>query len=560
MMDIGSGSGLLSMFAANVARVKSIHAIECCEVMTKISTQVFEANVRGKMVTLTSKHSKDLIVGEDVPSKVSLVVSETLDCGVFGEGILDTFIHAKQNLLDVEGKIVPWKVKIHVAGYKSRSLCLNQFLIGETFQEYIFLDNLRLVAISDEPYDAEYVNQTIDFKLVTNVVETIEVDFNDLKSMQEHFDGSIVKQFQLQSEVSNDFLDGFVVWFTLYLNEDDETNFISTAPKACSCWPQAIFKLKNRMLMQKYEILKLSMSCRNGCLKIHHEIDSAPENIFLEVAPDIIRFLNDDDYLQELEFTVSQHRTKYTSCLDLSPFPYVGLVLLKDSRLDKLWCRRKDEDLIRKLAVKNVINENRFEFIDDSTFQSSEKFQLIILHPVHPLGDIDSQVICDYPKYREMLEDGGLMVPHEITLHGELINSDWLVDSSRITDIDVKRFKIDKFINKFATEVQLDLDNSLDREKLTAEFKISKIFFDENHHQATVEVPLRNINIPIHAIFYHHKIKITANSTEIVTNRKSKASCFKRSAQVLDRELYVERASVKVSFNQNSGIVKCDVE
>lgn len=561
VMDIGSGTGLLSMYAANVASVRSIYAIECSPIMAQISTEVFKQNVRGKMVKLLTKHSTDLKVDEDLSTKVSLIVSETLDSGVFGEGILDTLIHAKQNLLETDGKIVPWKVKIHVAGYKSKSLTANQILLNETFQEYLFLDKFHLVAKHDEPYDAEYTDNVSDFKLVTNSVETIEVDFNDLTSMQNHFDGSVVKEFQLQSNVNNDYLDGFVTWFTLYLSKLDIENVISTDPSSKSCWTQAIFKLRDRILLKKHEVLKLSMSCKEGVLQIHHELDAKPEKVFLEVDPDVLRFLNDEEYLQDLEFAVNlNHENKFTNCLDLSPFPYVGLLLLKDARLQRLWCRKKDEELIRIIASKNLINENCFVFIDGvSDVELEAGFQLIILHPFHPLGDLDSHVLCEYSKYKKLLSDGGLMIPHKVALFGELVNSDWLVNSCRITDVGVRRLKIDKLINEFATEVHIDLDSSLDCERLTGVFRIAGIHFDDELHESTVEVPMRNINLPIHAIFYHHKVKLTESSDEITTNRRSKVCCFKRTAQVLAKDFRVDGTCVKVNFMQNSGIVKCEI-
>lgn len=563
VMDIGSGTGILSMYAANVASVRSIHAIECSPIMCQISTEVFKANVRGKFVSLVAKHSMDLKVGEDVPSKASLIVSETLDSGIFGEGILDTLIHAKQHLLEPDGKIVPWKVKVHVSGYKSKSLSVGQVLLNDSFHEYLFLDNFRLVGKRDEPYDAECVDQIEDFELVTDTVDTLEVDFNDLQSMQQHFDGTAVKAFQLQSNVRN-FLDGFVAWFTLYMNELDPENFISTEPRWGSCWNQAIFKLNKRVLLHKHQVLKLSMSCKDGVLRIHHELDVAPGKVDLEVDSDVLRFLNDDEYLRELEFAVSKHKSKVTNCLDLSPFPYVGLVLLKDCRVEKLWCQKKDEQLIRSIASKNLIHESSLEFFEEADVEMETKFQLILLHLFHPLGDLDNLKICEYPTLKSMLSPGGLMIPHKITLFGELIHSEWLADSCRITDVGIKRLKIDRFMNKYATDVHLDLDDSLQCERLTSIFKISEIFFDDQLHETTVGVPMRKslsqAKLPIQAIFYQHKIQLTISNSEFMTSRKGKFSSFKRCAQFLPKEIFDDGNSVTVSFTQNSGVIKCDVE
>ncbi|CRL00849.1 CLUMA_CG014100, isoform A [Clunio marinus] len=483
VMDIGSGTGLLSMYATNVAKVKTkvknIYAIEFSQIMADISAE---------------------------------------------------------------------------------SLSTTEILMNDMFLEYLFLGNLRLISKRDEPYDADYVEKISDFKLVTKTVETIEVNFNNLESMEKYFNGKIIKECQLESEVNNDYIDGFVVWFSLYLNEMEPENIISTKPKSGSCWTQAIFKLKQRVLLQMYQIVKISVSCKEGVLKIDRDLDINSDLVDIEVDSNILKFLNDEEYLQELEFSVSKHKSKIINCLDFSVFPYVGLVLLKEGRIEKLWCRKKDELLVKEIASRNVIKESGFEFIDESMIDRLNiKFELIILHPFLSLGDLDNQMVCNFAKYRKLQADGGLLIPNKVTLFGELINSDWLISSCRITDADVKRLKIDKFINQFATEVHLDLDNSLECEKLTSAFKISEISLDDELHESSLEVPLRNTNLPIHAIFYHHKIQLTRATNDFVTNRKSKTSCFKRTAQVLNSELIIDGATVKISFTQNFGIVKCDV-
>lgn len=564
-IDIGAGTGLLSLYAAQANFFKNIYAIECSPTMLRIAEKVMKENSKLNQVKLIEKHSKDVKIGVDISEKASLIVSETLDCGAFGEGILDTLIHAKKELLKTDGQIVPWKVKIHVAGYQSKSLCTNRILVNETFHEYLFLHNFRLIANNCEPYDSAYVEHIQDFKIVTDSVDTLEVNFNDLENMKKCFNGEIVQKFQLQSDVSNDYLDGFVTWFTLCLNPSQSENDISSAPFSGSCWNQTLFKLKERVLLEKYQILKLAISCKDGILQIHHELDNVPGKIDLIVDEEVLIYLNDDEYLREVEFAVSKHKEKFTNCLDLSNFPYVGMLLLKDGRLKKLYCRKDQESLIRKIADKNLINPSKLMFVEKYEITNeieSVSFQLIILHPFHSFGDIDCQLICDYNKYSELLTPNGLIVPKKITICAELINSDWLVDSCRVTNSELKNLKIDKFMNELSTELHLDLNNSLDHEKLTDSFEISEIFRDEFSHERVVEVPMKNINLPIHAIFYFYKILLTDNVPEIHTNRnKAKlTSCFRRISSVLKDEIKVDGSFVKIHFHQNYGIFKCDIE
>lgn len=233
-------------------------------------------------------------------------------------------------------------------------------------------------------------------------------------------------------------------------------------------------------------------------------------------------------------------------------------MLLKEAKISKLYCRKADEISIKRIAAVNSIDDTCLEFLED-IFDLPLKFDMILLHPFHSLGDLDSQIIVDYPKYEAMLSSHSLIVPHKITVWGELINSKFLVDASRVTDPDVKRLSIDTFINEYMTEVHYDLNSSLQHEKLTSAFKLSDVYFDNDYHEAFVDVPVSVTRLPIQAILFHHRIQLTEASNEYSTDKKSPLSCFRRCAQVLILESKRAVEKVSVSFQQNTGVIKCDV-
>lgn len=565
VIDIGTGTGLLSLFAAESLNVKNIYAVEADNLMCDIATKVFKENNQSERVQVINKNSIDIEIGNDIKSKVSLVFSEILDSGAFGEGILETFIHSKENLLKPDGKIVPHKVIIYVTGYKSKSLCSNHILLNETFNEYIFLDNYRLVAENNsEPYDAEYVDSIRDFRLVTNTSNPLEVEFNSIKSMNQHFDGIINKNFQLQSEV-NDYLDGFVVWFDLFLNEMDPQNVISTKPQSNSCWNQAIFKLKERVLLQKYEIIKLTINCRDGILKIDHTLDSHLDTIDITVDPYILKFLNDEDYLENLEYAANEYKGIVKNCLDLSPFPYIGFLMLKESRADRLWCSKKNEKIIKLLASKNCIEFKQFVFIDEnnlSEFSLDIRFEVIILNPFHELGDLNSEICNNFVLYQQLLSnENSILIPYKVSLFGELINSEWLASSCKVVNENIKILKIDKYINEYSTELFLDIEHFHEYEKLTDEFRISNIVMNDEYHEKTVQPLMRNINLPCTAILLFFKIQMTMRTNrEFSTHRYGKNCFFRKFAHILPEQKYINNAHAKVRFFQNYGIVKIECE
>ncbi|CAO1328744.1 unnamed protein product [Diamesa serratosioi] len=575
VLDIGSGTGLLSLYAALCGELVDVTSCERNETMVEISKDVYRENSMENRIKVISKMSQDLKIGQDIPEKVSLIVTETLDSGVFGEGILQTLIHAKKHLLqDVIGKIIPNKVKIYITGYQSKTLASSKHLLNDNFYEYIFLENYRFIAKKVEPYDGEFVENIRDFRLVTDTKEALEVNFNDLDSMVNHFKGKTTGKCQLVSDVSDDYLDGFVVWFKLFLDENDPENFITSAPNSDSCWNQAIFKLDKRIFLGKQQELNITVTAKDGTLELQHDLISRKNQIYYEFDSSVIRFLNDEDFLNELEISVSTVLKNFGAdelldVLDFLPFPYIGLLLMKEKRLKSLCCKKTDEKIIRIIAKKNCIDDLLITFVESpydllEEDESSRKFDLIIVSPFDPLGDLDNLQICEISTLQGALKPNGIMIPHKIHLFGELINCDWLVNACQVTDENVKAFKIDKFINKYATELHLDLDCYLNYNKLTEDFKIADIYLDDELHESNVKVLIRNTNLPIHAIFYFFKIQFTSKSAECFSTKRkvspsSSDSYIKRAAYILRKELSNDSSHVNINFLQNNGIFKCDV-
>ncbi|XP_022086434.1 protein arginine N-methyltransferase 9-like [Acanthaster planci] len=98
VLDIGSGTGLLSMFAVNAGAI-SVHACEESREMLKLSQDILTANEMQGRVHLLHKLSTDMAVSDDIPNRVSLVVTEIFDAGLFGEGAVTTLQHAWKHLL-----------------------------------------------------------------------------------------------------------------------------------------------------------------------------------------------------------------------------------------------------------------------------------------------------------------------------------------------------------------------------------------------------------------------------------------------------------------------------
>ncbi|WP_218150564.1 50S ribosomal protein L11 methyltransferase [Actinokineospora terrae] len=106
VLDIGSGTGLLAMMAVK-AGAGSVTTCEQNPVLAAVAEQIIAAHGLAEVITVVPKLSTDLVVGVDLPRRADVIVSEIVDCGLVGEGVLPTVRHAREHLLEPGGVLLP---------------------------------------------------------------------------------------------------------------------------------------------------------------------------------------------------------------------------------------------------------------------------------------------------------------------------------------------------------------------------------------------------------------------------------------------------------------------
>ncbi|KAG4206416.1 hypothetical protein ERO13_A03G008400v2 [Gossypium hirsutum] len=110
VLDIGAGTGLLSMMAARAMGLNgTVTACESYLPMAKLMRKVLHRNSMGKAISLINKRSDELEVGVDIPSRADVLVSEILDSELLGEGLIPTLQHAHDKLLVENPLAVPFR-------------------------------------------------------------------------------------------------------------------------------------------------------------------------------------------------------------------------------------------------------------------------------------------------------------------------------------------------------------------------------------------------------------------------------------------------------------------
>lgn len=256
VLDIGTGTGILSMLAVR-AGATSVYACEMSKTMFEVATDIVTANGMSTNIHMIHKNSKDLTIPEDIPNRVSLVVTEIFDAGLIGEQTLSTIHHAWKHLLqncetDVKPRLLPSGATVFVCAVESESIRKqNRFLYpGLPHLDLSDVDIVCQTGMSAEteeefePYTSERLSHLRSgYKFLTAPVEFQRINFNDPEALEESLTGG---QQQLCLSVNcNGRLDAIAVWFHLHL---DDSLSLNSGPDAGSCWEQAIFPVLPRHL------------------------------------------------------------------------------------------------------------------------------------------------------------------------------------------------------------------------------------------------------------------------------------------------------------------------
>lgn len=106
VLDIGTGSGLLSMMAAR-AGARSVTACEVVPVIADMATKIIADNGYSTQITVHNLPSTELAIGSHLDERADILVSEILSSDLLTEHVIDTFEDAHARLLKKDAIVIP---------------------------------------------------------------------------------------------------------------------------------------------------------------------------------------------------------------------------------------------------------------------------------------------------------------------------------------------------------------------------------------------------------------------------------------------------------------------
>nr|XP_012639211.1 putative protein arginine N-methyltransferase 9 isoform X2 [Microcebus murinus] len=288
VLDIGAGTGILSMFAKK-AGAHSVYACELSKTMYELACDVVAANKMEGGIKLLHMKSLDIEIPKHIPERVSLVVTETVDAGLFGEGIVESLIHAWEHLLlqpktksengncEMYGKVIPANAVIfgmavecaeirrhHRVGIKDIAGIHLPTNVKFQSPAYSSVDTEDVI----EPYTTEKMSRVPGgYLALTECFKIMTVDFNNLQELKslatkkpDKFSIPVIKE---------GILDAIVVWFVLQL---DDEHSLSTSPSEETCWEQAVYPVQDLAdyWIKPGDHVIIEVSCQDYYLRIQN--------------------------------------------------------------------------------------------------------------------------------------------------------------------------------------------------------------------------------------------------------------------------------------------------
>ncbi|XP_066242258.1 protein arginine N-methyltransferase 9 isoform X1 [Saccopteryx leptura] len=298
VLDIGAGTGILSMFAKR-AGAHAVYACELSKTMYELGCDVVAANGMEAGIKLLHMKSLDVEIPKHIPERVSLVVTETVDAGLFGEGIVESLIHAWEHLLlqpktkgengscEKYGKVIPASAVIFGMAVECAEIRRHHRVGTKDIAGICLPTNVKFqgpacsVESEDavEPYTTEKMGRVPGgYLALTECFEMMTVDFNNLQELK-----SLATRKPDKIEVpviKEGVLDAVVAWFVLQL---DNEHCLCTSPSEESCWEQAVYPVQDLTdyWVQPGDHVMMEVSCQDYYLRIQgisvfsseHEMD-----------------------------------------------------------------------------------------------------------------------------------------------------------------------------------------------------------------------------------------------------------------------------------------------
>ena len=246
VMDVGCGTGILSMFAAK-AGAKCVIAIDCSSIVDSARKIIEENNMSSKIVVLQSKIEEIDKLPHDF-KEVDIIISEWMGYCLFYESMLDTVIYARDRWLKKKsGLLFPDRARLYMTAIEDRAYKNRKINFWDDVYGFK-MSCIKQQALSEPLVDSVEAKQIVTGHHLLREVNLYKVTTDDL---------TFEVPFKLPAK-KDEYLHAFMTYFTVDFTACHTPVGFSTSPEAnkYTHWKQTVFYFPDYLAIQKGEEIK----------------------------------------------------------------------------------------------------------------------------------------------------------------------------------------------------------------------------------------------------------------------------------------------------------------
>eukprot|EP00298_Acanthocystis_sp_HF-20_P015417 c21133_g1_i1.p1 GENE.c21133_g1_i1~~c21133_g1_i1.p1 ORF type:complete len:335 (+),score=98.88 c21133_g1_i1:30-1034(+) len=247
VLDVGCGTGILSMFCAK-AGAKKVIGIDCSSIIVH-AKQIVKDNKLDHIIELVQGKVEEVTLSVE---KVDIIVSEWMGYFLLYESMLETVLFARDKWLVTGGLIFPDKADMYVTAIEDGEYKHDKVSWWENVYGFDFSAIKKLVIqepLVDVVEPQYFVSRPVKFKSF------------DLYTCTKA-DVSFQSDFELTFD-RNDYCHALVVWFDCTFTACHKPITFSTGPQSkYTHWKQTVFYTSKDLVVNQGDKLKGTISCQ----------------------------------------------------------------------------------------------------------------------------------------------------------------------------------------------------------------------------------------------------------------------------------------------------------
>eukprot|EP01064_Diplonema_japonicum_P011731 TRINITY_DN1917_c0_g2_i1.p1 TRINITY_DN1917_c0_g2~~TRINITY_DN1917_c0_g2_i1.p1 ORF type:complete len:659 (+),score=131.05 TRINITY_DN1917_c0_g2_i1:1024-3000(+) len=441
-IDIGAGTGLLSMYAAEAGC--KVTAYEADPVMADIA----RLTLADTAVTLIEEHSTAVVL----PADTKLVVTEIFDCAIYGEGVVETMKSVHSTLDGV--RVIPQRAELYGWLIESAELCNQIFTAPRTIKGAVIPSVLGRCEMDEgdaewEPYHAVNVNR---LRVVPRALSQPLLLSSFCMQTANHETNTA--HFNVQSPG-----EACAVLTSMTLHFNDAERYCSAMPG--SCWDQAVFPLSSPSQLSLGQQVSVPFTV-NETIEADVQRDSR-----IIATYDEVRRLNDSELwstlvevlpLAECAVVVSSGLCWYPALLSKAG---VDVVMYGNEAWGTACCEANGPGVLQGADLR---------------------CRLMCGCVIQPNGLLDRSLEV----MKQFRATGGMSFPREVHMQCFLVESEDLLQSNKVSDTNTQGVGVAEAINSYSSRMVPNVDmQTLPHKVLSLPSQKISVFDTEVH---TVEV------------------------------------------------------------------------